>query len=78
MTAGTATTTLPRPAARLAGASAGRLPVDGVVGAEEALHLHLGAPNDPFEDEGGLRARRREALLHRLELDRQRRRRRTA
>ena len=78
MTAGTTTTTLLLPAARLAGATAGRLPVDGVVGAEEMLHLHLGASRDPFEDEVGLRARRREALLHRLELDRQRRRRRTA
>ena len=79
MTAGTATTTLLplRPAARVAGATAGRLPVEGVLGAEEMLHRHLGV-DDPLEDEDGLRARRREALLHRLELDRLRRRRRTA
>ena len=77
MTTGTVPLLPPRAGVRRPGASAGRLPVDDVVGAEDLLHLHLGI-HDPAEDEGGLRARRREALLHRLELDRRRRRRRSA
>lgn len=59
------------------GAGAGRLPVDDVVSGEDLLTLHL-AVHDALEDQGALRAQRREALLHRLQLDRQRRRRRSA
>lgn len=55
----------------------GRLPVDDVVSGEDLLTLHL-AVHDALEDQGSLRAQRREALLHRLEMDRQRRRRRSA
>lgn len=59
------------------GAAAGRLPVDDVVSAQDLLSLHL-AVHDALEDGGALRAQRREALLHRLQMDRQRRRRRSA
>lgn len=57
------------------GAGVGRLPVDDVVSGEDLLTLHL-AVHDALEDQDSLRAQRREALLHRLQLDRQRQRRR--
>lgn len=57
------------------GAAVGRLPVDDVVSGEDLLTLHL-AVHDALEDQDSLRAQRREALLHRLQLDRQRQRRR--